>query len=639
MAKRKPRRRRKRARVSSPRTPAARLSAQELEIERLVREARTRAEEAYSPETPVERVAALLVENFERLPSPLGLRSICARPGRASAPERWRRRCAASPRERGGADLQAEVARVLDGTPSAPRRCSTSAPAARDPGRDHRAGRNTCSRPTDARGARMAEEALVDDPHDKEAQERRAGRAERIHRRAQAGGRLDPWEQAALARFLDRRVPDRLRAGVREYVASRPDLDARSAETLREWLETRAVEETARTAALLERAGSETSGWRSPRGSSACDGACVGALSSENETGTGPRARDSGTAARAVRGEAGLLRNSHAPPQSCSETHLLWLLAGRRARSRSGPVVTDLGLRLPPPRRDRARAACDLARWSVLLGPLAGDDGTCGRPAPSSRCAHPRADSAAQLAPARRSVELAQLLAASVRGGRRRQTAPERPRRAGAQGPARPLPPTDEQGVGNLLPGIANELGSGGRPGGAPEHRRHRLRLITAKGRGERPPPWPRHALAATPDFSARGSGELIWWGRELTSWVARESAIAHLRRPQAGPDETPRLARPARPARQGPGRVELNHRRRSGSTSECDSRSSTQRPRVGLDLNRPGPKACRAQPARAGLHRRRPAAVSEDAKVRDRALRSAWSARAHQVDCASSSD
>ena len=57
--------------------PAPARSAAELELERLAElafaEARRRSEEALSPDTPPERVAALVIEEFEGLPSPAGL--------------------------------------------------------------------------------------------------------------------------------------------------------------------------------------------------------------------------------------------------------------------------------------------------------------------------------------------------------------------------------------------------------------------------------------------------------------------------------------------------------------------------------------------------------------------------------------
>src|ERR1035437_4300794 len=59
------------------RTPASLRSPAEIEMEReaglALPEAQRRYEEALSPDTPTERVAALVVEEFEDLPSPPGL--------------------------------------------------------------------------------------------------------------------------------------------------------------------------------------------------------------------------------------------------------------------------------------------------------------------------------------------------------------------------------------------------------------------------------------------------------------------------------------------------------------------------------------------------------------------------------------
>jgi hypothetical protein len=59
------------------RTPAPLRSPAEIELEREAElafaEAQRRYEETLSPDTPTERVAALVVEEFEDLPSPPGL--------------------------------------------------------------------------------------------------------------------------------------------------------------------------------------------------------------------------------------------------------------------------------------------------------------------------------------------------------------------------------------------------------------------------------------------------------------------------------------------------------------------------------------------------------------------------------------
>jgi hypothetical protein len=89
------------------------------ELERMAElalvEARRRAEEALSPETPPERVAALVVEEFEDLPSPPGLATRLRRDG---SEERARSVAAEVQRLAPGSvtalTLAAEVAGVFD---------------------------------------------------------------------------------------------------------------------------------------------------------------------------------------------------------------------------------------------------------------------------------------------------------------------------------------------------------------------------------------------------------------------------------------------------------------------------------------------------------------------------------------------
>jgi hypothetical protein len=112
----KSRRKRQQRRQRSGGHPARRTSAPsrspaelelELELERMAElafaEARRRSEEALSPDTPPERVAALVVEEFEDLPSPPGLairlrhdgseqraRAVAAEVARLAPGSRWR---------------------------------------------------------------------------------------------------------------------------------------------------------------------------------------------------------------------------------------------------------------------------------------------------------------------------------------------------------------------------------------------------------------------------------------------------------------------------------------------------------------------------------------------------------------------
>lgn len=122
MAKSKRKRQRRRGRSGghpARRAPAPLRSSAAAELERLTElafvEARRRAEEALSPQTPPERVAALVVEEFEDLPSPLGLATRLRRDG---SEERARSVAAEVQRLAPGSvtalTLAAEVAGVFD---------------------------------------------------------------------------------------------------------------------------------------------------------------------------------------------------------------------------------------------------------------------------------------------------------------------------------------------------------------------------------------------------------------------------------------------------------------------------------------------------------------------------------------------
>src|ERR1019366_3129137 len=93
------------------RTPASLRSPAEIEMEREAElafpEAQRRYEEALSPDTPTERVAALVVEEFEDLPppptrpGPWSSLSTCSRPAGSSTRSSWcGRSWTTSPRRR-----------------------------------------------------------------------------------------------------------------------------------------------------------------------------------------------------------------------------------------------------------------------------------------------------------------------------------------------------------------------------------------------------------------------------------------------------------------------------------------------------------------------------------------------------------
>ena len=136
-------------------------------------EARRRSEEALSPHTPPERVAALLVEQFENLPSPPGL---VIRVGRDGSEERVRVVAAEVARLAPGSvtalTLAAEVANAFDHDPARVDELLDEALDAvvdRDGNVELAQHMLASGREPDA--IELVREVLLDEPEDEDAQE------------------------------------------------------------------------------------------------------------------------------------------------------------------------------------------------------------------------------------------------------------------------------------------------------------------------------------------------------------------------------------------------------------------------------------------------------------------------------------
>jgi predicted Zn-dependent protease len=152
-------------------------SAAELELERMAElafaEARRRSEEALSPDTPPARVAALVVEEFENLPSPPGLAIRLRRDG---SEERARAVAAEVQRLAPGSvtalTLAAEVAGAFDHDPGRVDELLDEAlDAFIDPDGIVEFARHMLASGRELDAIELVREVLLDEPEDEDAQE------------------------------------------------------------------------------------------------------------------------------------------------------------------------------------------------------------------------------------------------------------------------------------------------------------------------------------------------------------------------------------------------------------------------------------------------------------------------------------
>ncbi len=241
MAKSKPKRQRKRRPGGRPCRWALRerLSAEEREFERAVAEMNRPAQEALSPDTSPERIATLLVEDFEDLPSPVGFVQTLKEHGsseRVSAVAAEARRLA--PGSVTALTIAAEVARTVDrDLERASALLDQALEVYVDPDGVAELAQHMleAERATDA--LVLLQERLLDEPEDEDSQEVCGWTLERIHRRLQEGEKLEREEREALARFSGRGLLYRFREALGRYVEERPELQELIVVTVGMWLE------------------------------------------------------------------------------------------------------------------------------------------------------------------------------------------------------------------------------------------------------------------------------------------------------------------------------------------------------------------------------------------------------------------
>ena len=535
-----------------------RRSGAELELERVAElafaEARRRSEEALSPETPPERVAALVVEEFKDLPSPPGF---AIRLGREGSGERARAVAAEVRRLAPGSvtalTLAAEVAGAFDhDSDRVDELLDDAIEAHLDPDGSAELARHMLAAGRELDAIELVREILLDEPEDEDAQEVYGRALEGFDRRRMAGERLDRDERAELDRFADRGGLYALRDAMRVLVEERrPELQVLLADSIRGWMEQ-----------LQDAQGGDSedefghgAGVDEERSEALFRLAIEHAwLLDDEDEGDGlepePELEHSGAplALLATDPEVSPEISSAAREWLGTVSYGLWQVSDPEPGP--GLWLTDIvtGVRryaaVPPEQLP------GMSRWSVLLGALVSLDGVWRSTGAVVLLRPSEGDGAAEWV-----HEASVAIAKAVSGTRGRR--PGRRREPEPHGVLVEVADSLHPGVaallskvlGSLLPGIAGDVWR--RRAAGPKLTNtegHRLRLITARVRVNDPAAVAR-ALAAHADFRPEDAGELSWWGRELTE-MERESALAQIRtltdvdEPIEEPDEPQRWLR-----------------------------------------------------------------------------------------------
>lgn len=522
-------------------------------------EARRRAEEALSPETPPERVAALVVEEFEDLPSPPGLATRLRRDG---SEERARSVAAEVQRLAPGSvtalTLAAEVAGVFDHDQArVDERLDEALDAFVDPDGAVGLAQHMLASGRQLDAIELVREVLLDEPEDEDAQEVYVRALEELHGRAGAGEKLGRAEREELARFADRERLYALREAMRVLVEERrPELLVPLSASVRDWMEElRAAQGSESTdpfglepgddeerSEALFRFAMEHAWLMEPDDDADEESGLVLEGEPELDESCAP------LALLANDPDVSSEISSAAREWLDSVTYGLWQISDPEPGP--GLWLTDIvtGVRryaaIPPEQLP------GMSRWSVLLGALVSLDGIWRSTGAVVLLRPSEGDGAAEWV-----HDASAAIAQAVAGTRRRR--PGRRREPEPHGVlvalAEPLDPEIaalmSKVLGSLLPGIAGEVWR--RRAAGPKLTNtdgHPLRLITAHVEVNDPAAVTR-TLAAHADFRTEDEAELSWWGRELTD-TERAGALAQIRslagegEPIEKPDEPQRWLR-----------------------------------------------------------------------------------------------
>lgn len=569
MAKRPKRKRARRRRGGG--TRGERVSERVL-IEGVVGEIRRRATEAQDPATPPDRVAAIVAEDFDGMPAPLGLVRMLAERG---SPERAgvvvERVALLAPGSVTALTLQAEAARVLEGDRErAERLLDEALDAGWDPSARVMLGGHLLEADRAVEALELAGEELLDNPLDGPAQTLYAQALVAVHARGVDGEELGPRAHAALERFRDRTPIYQLRAELARLVESDPELLRRQAETVREWLEDTSGED--RDLAL------ELTGAEGERPGTEQEAIAQMAIErswlmepdddlDENDDGDEQAwlERDEGDPdlsesrspvallARAENTSAEVADVAADWHQTCS--YGLWLVGDPRPAP--GVWLTEIvcGARryveVAPEQLD------GLACWSVLLGAIVSLGGTWHTTGTFISLSPAEGDAAASLVSEAATDLLRVLSGKRARGPRRRRADPFGVLAGVSDEPDPPFADLVSKITANLLPAIAGGIRQ--QRAAAPRLTNtdgHPLKMITALvAIEEEASTGAARRLAAHPDFTCDEDG-IGWWGRELTA-AEREQTLHSVRAQlQEAEEEELEIEEPEEPRRWLRGRL-----------------------------------------------------------------------------------
>ena len=550
--------------------PGAAALEPDAELEHAIEEMQRHAAEAQSPETRPGRVAALMVEDFEGLPSPVGFAQLLAEqdPERARAVAAEVARLA--PASLTALTFAAEVARVVDDQAErATNLLEQAIEAEREPDGAVELARHLIAAGLALEALELIELALLDEPDDTDAQEIWAAALESIHARATAGQKLDRYERQLLERFASRESLYRLRDRLVAFVDDRPELSQHVASAMREWLEELADAGLIDPGELAEGGGELIFERYEGLMRLAIERAWL--RDSEADASElwqdGPDQNEESTAPLAL-----LAADPDTPPDIVyaanrwQDTCMYGLWQVVEPAASPGVWLTDIvtGARrytaVPPEQLEQA------GKWSVFLCALVAIDGTWRTTGAVLHMRPAEGDLAAE------SVHLTRIEIERSVSGKRARRSSGRPREPEPHGvlverrePYDPLHAAlISVLIADLMPTIASELWRRRKAGPTLTNTDgDRLKLITAlvtvKDRAAA-----TERLAAHPDFTTEDDGTLTWWGREL-SQMERQSMLAQLRakfgedEPIDNPDETPRWLRGRLRAHAGGVEIEVN--------------------------------------------------------------------------------
>jgi hypothetical protein len=520
MAKSKRRREKRRRRPQRPPARPDQRSELERELTAELDRLQARAAEAHDPRTPPERIATILIEDFEEVPVPPGFARSLATQGTAERAHAVLGELEGrAGRTAAALTFAAEVAWTVDGDPKRARRLLEQAlEVGFEPGGSVEMAQHLADGGMAMDALDVIVEPLADDPADPAAQQAYAAALGVLHAAAAAGKRLSASEREALARFEDRSDIYALRSALRELVESRPELESFVEAVLGEWL------------AILAAA---FDGQDLPDSDDAERDEALGRMAIElawilddHEPGAGVLDEEGGE-----RDGISILELLAADPATSpvlagaalawneTVTFGLWQLADPEPRP--GVWLTEI---VTGSRRYVAVAAEQLEqapRWTVWLGALVALDGTWRTTGVLIPLRPSEADEAAQLV--REAIDdFARWAGGKRTRGRRARRGRVDP--AGVLSEFLEPPPADvcavtSMIVTNLAPTIAGETWSRRLAGPQLTNMEgHRTKLITADvelGRAE----VATERLLEHPDFRAGDDdGEITWWGRELTA-------------------------------------------------------------------------------------------------------------------------